>query len=220
MTQALHVENGSLPQGLTVQNAYTELCNGSKNITVVVRNSTTYPQTLRKKTPVARAVTVTQIPDLPVKLGLTEASKEDHGHQMPKLTVKQWQEKLFEELDLSRLESWPPALAESAWSLLAKYHNVFSLESSELGCTHSTKHIIKVTNHTPFKEWFRQIPLPLVEEVHTHLWEMLDSGTIHPSQSTCCNTVVLVWKKGWRSTFLYRLLASQHMYKRGLLSIT
>ena len=42
-----------------VQNAYKELCSGSKNVTVVARNSMAYPQTLRKKTPVARAVTVT-----------------------------------------------------------------------------------------------------------------------------------------------------------------
>ena len=30
MTQALHIEDGSLPQGLMVQNAYMELCGGSK----------------------------------------------------------------------------------------------------------------------------------------------------------------------------------------------
>ena len=71
----------------------------------------------------------------------------------------------------------------------------FSLEPSELGCTHLTKHVIKVTNDAPFKEWFRQIPLPLMEEVCTHLWEMLDTGAIHPSQSAWCNAVVLVWKK-------------------------
>ena len=64
MTQALHVEDGSLSQSLMVQNTYMELCCGSKNIVVLVRNSTTYPQTLRKKTPVARAVWVTQIPEL------------------------------------------------------------------------------------------------------------------------------------------------------------
>ena len=39
MTQALHAEEGSLPQGLTIQNAYTEMCNGSKNVTIIVRNS-------------------------------------------------------------------------------------------------------------------------------------------------------------------------------------
>ena len=52
----------------------------------------------------ARAVTVTQIHELPMQISLMEASAMGHGHQMPKLTVKQWQEKLFEELDLSRLE--------------------------------------------------------------------------------------------------------------------
>ena len=72
MTQALHVEDGSLPQGLTVQNTYTELCNGSKIIAVVARNSTTYPQMLRKKIPVARAVAVTWIPELPMQISLTE----------------------------------------------------------------------------------------------------------------------------------------------------
>ena len=35
----------------------------------------------------------------------------------------------------------------------------------------------------------------LVEEVCTHLQELLDSGAIHPSQSVWCNAVVLVQKK-------------------------
>ena len=53
MTQALQTEDGSLPQGLTVQNAYTELRQGSKNSVMMVRNSMAYPQTLQKRTPVA-----------------------------------------------------------------------------------------------------------------------------------------------------------------------
>ena len=68
----------------------------------------------------ARAVAVTQTPELPVQISLTEASEEHHGHQMPKLTMMQWQEKLFEELDLSGMESWPPELAEATQSLLAE----------------------------------------------------------------------------------------------------
>ena len=89
MTQALHDEDGSLPQGLTVQNTYTELHSGSKNVTVVVRNSTAYPQTLRKKTPVVRAVTVMRVPELPMKTGEMEALNEAQGLQTPKLNVKQ-----------------------------------------------------------------------------------------------------------------------------------
>ena len=38
--QALQAEDGLLPQGLTMQNAYMELKTGSKSAVVVVRNST------------------------------------------------------------------------------------------------------------------------------------------------------------------------------------
>ena len=158
MSQALCAGDGSLPQGLTVQNAYTELHCGSKNITVAVRNSTKYPKTLRKKTLVGRAVAVTWVPEFLVQISLTEVAEGDYGHQTPRLTVKQRQEKLFEELDLSGLESWPPELAASTQSLLAEYHDIFSLEPSELGCTHSTKHVIKVTDDTPFKEHLGRYP--------------------------------------------------------------
>ena len=115
---------------------------------------------------------------------------EDNGHPMSKLTMKERQKKSLEDLDLSGLDSWPPELVASAQSLLAKYHNVFSLEPSKLGCTHSMEHVITVIDDTPFKEQFRWIPPPLVEKVCKHLWEMLDLGTIQPCQSMWCNAVV------------------------------
>ena len=86
-------------------------------------------------------------------------------------------------------------MADAAHWLLAKYHDVFSLDQVELGCTHSTEHTIKVTDDTPFKERFRWIPLPMVEEVRNHLKEMLESGAIRPSQGAWCNAMVLVQKK-------------------------
>ena len=72
MTQVLWVEDGSLPQGLTMQNAYTELRTGSKNTVVVVRNSTAYLQTLKKKTQVAWVVAVTAVLQLLVMIDLPE----------------------------------------------------------------------------------------------------------------------------------------------------
>ena len=95
MTQTLHMEDGFLLQGLMVQHSYTKLRKGSKNVTIVVRNSMAYPQTLKKKTPVAKAVEVTWVPEPPVQTGLTGAMGEDSSHQMPKLTVEQRQEGLF-----------------------------------------------------------------------------------------------------------------------------
>ena len=56
-------------------------------------------------------------------------------------------------------------MADAACQLLAKYHYVFSLDPLELGCTHSTEHMIKVMDDTPFKECFRWNSLPLFEEV-------------------------------------------------------
>ena len=46
ITQALQTEDDTLPQGLTIQNAYTGLQKGSKYIVVVVRNNMVYPQML------------------------------------------------------------------------------------------------------------------------------------------------------------------------------
>ena len=114
---------------------------------------------------------------------------------LPKLTIRQRCSKLFDELDLSGLDTWAPELADEACRLLAEYHDVFSLDLAELGCTHSTKHTIKVTGNTPFKERFRWIPPLMVEEVRNYLREMLESGAIRPSQSAWCNAVMLVRKK-------------------------
>ena len=101
----------------------------------------------------------------------------------PRVPIPQRPGKLFNELDLSGLDSWIPGLADAAHQLLAKYHNMFLLDPAELGCTHSTENMIKITDDTPFKEQFRQIPMPLVKEVRNHLWKMLESGAIWPSQS-------------------------------------
>ena len=76
-----------------------------------------------------------------------------------------------------------------------EYHDIFSLDDNELGCTSQVKHNIKVTNDEPFKERFQRIPPPLLEEVRTHVNDMLQAGAIRPSSSPWCNAVVLVWKK-------------------------
>ena len=162
---------------------------------MVVRNNTAYSQTLQKKTPVARVVAALPVPKPPGGEQLPEGFDESPDSHTPELTVRQRHGKLFDKLDLSGLDSWASELVDATCWLLAKYHDVFLLDPAELGCTHSMEHIIKVTDDTPFKEQFRQIPLPLVEEVRNHLKEMLESGAIRPSQSAWCNAVVLVQKK-------------------------
>ena len=96
---------------------------------------------------------------------------------------------------MDHLKDWPPELARQAKALLLEFHHVFSLEPNEIGCTDATKHIIELMKDKPFKERFRHIAPPLVDEVRQHIQEMLDGGAIRPSQSPWCNAVVLVRKK-------------------------
>ena len=86
---------------------------------------------------------------------MQEGADKSHDSHTPRLTVRQRQGKLFDKLDLSSLDLWTPELADAAHWLLAKYHDMFSLDPAELGCTHSMEHIIKVTDNNPFKEQFR-----------------------------------------------------------------
>ena len=152
MVQALHAQDGTLPPGITVQNTYTELRKGSKKAVVVVQNNTTYPKTLWKKTPVARAMAVQPVPNIPKPGSLQVQDEVCSDPQTLKLTIRQRHGRLFDELDLSSLDSWAPELADKACWLLAEYHNIFSLDLAELGCTHLTEHTIKVTDDTSFKE--------------------------------------------------------------------
>ena len=111
------------------------------------------------------------------------------------LCVVEQQAKLLEKLYLSGLKSWASRNAEVAEQLVLSYHDIFALDKNELGCTSTVEHEIHVIDSEPFKERFRRIPPPLLEEVHASLRDMLDAGAIHLSQSPWCNTVMLVRKK-------------------------
>ena len=80
----------------------------------------------------------TVVPEPTTETRLLEGADKPQDPHTPKLTVRQRQGKLFKELDLSGLESRPTELADSTQWLLAKYHDVFSLEPTEFCCTHST----------------------------------------------------------------------------------
>ena len=96
---------------------------------------------------------------------------------------------------LDKLNSWPPHLALKFERMLMEHHNIFSLDKNEIGCTDTAQHVIELLDMEPFKERFRCIAPPLVEEVREHIQEMLDEGAIRSSQSPWCNAVVLVCKK-------------------------
>ena len=145
----------------------------------------------QKGVPIARMVTTNMIP--PVDLSSSPLKVSDSRH----MSEEERQRMLFKKLDLSGLESWDNKAAKQARSLLAEYHDLFSLEKNEIRHTKAAEHIIelKYPNAAPFKEWFRRISPPQVDEVREHLKLMLDAQAIRLSNIPWCNAMVLVRKK-------------------------
>ena len=103
----------------------------------------------------ARAVAALPVPESPKGEQLQKGADKSHDSHTPRLTVRQRHGKLFDKFDLSILDVRSLKVTDAAHWLLAKYHDVFLLDPAEIACTHSTEHIIKVTDDTPFKEQFR-----------------------------------------------------------------
>ena len=218
MTQATYLEDrANLLNGVYVVKTYTELRDGSPNVSVVLRNLTGKPVHLAAGRPVARVVAVNAIPDAaPSPEFLKKLDELEPNRNSPKkLTIEERQKLLLELLrkdgHLDKLKQWPPELALRFERMLMEHHNIFSMDQNEIGCTDTAEHVIKLLDTKPFKERFWRIAPLLVEEVREHIQEMLDGGTIHPSQSPWCNAVVLVRKKdgGLRFCIDFRRLNSR-----------
>ena len=191
MTHGLEKRSPSLPLGIDMQTAYSTLANGSRRVSIILRNNIQDWLEIKKGVPIARMVTANAIPKV------THILPAGGPCEQSTLTETERQELLLEKLDLTGLEAWPTEQAEKARSLLKEYHDIFSLEKHDTGHTKAAKHkiILKDPDTPPFKERFCRIPPPQLDEVHAHLKMMLDAGVIRPSNSPWCNAVVLVRKK-------------------------
>ena len=161
MTHGLEKRSPSLPLGIDVQTVYATLADGSNWITVVLRNNTWDWVEIKKGMPVTHMVTANKVPKV-TNLFFAEQKKEQ-----PMLSETERQDLLLEKLDLSGLEAWPEEQAEQARSLLKEYHDIFSLEKSDMGHTNATEHkiVLKDPDVMPFKEHFCRIPPPQLDEV-------------------------------------------------------
>ena len=187
------MESKPLSPGLHILHAYTRLKNSSGRVSLVVGNVSDSHIFLKKGVPVAQVVLASLVQSIELSPEMEDALGVE-SHSEP-LSVVVRQEKLLEKLNLDGLANWSLENAAVVRELVLAHHDVFALESNELGCTSTIEHEICIKDDEPFKEWFRRIPLPLLEEVHTSLRDMLEAGVIHLSQFPWCNAVVLVQKK-------------------------
>ena len=174
MTHGLEKRLPLLPLGIDVQSAYATLSTGSNRVAVVLRNNTRDWIEIGKGMRVAHMVAANQVPRV------INTISTDKPKQQPTLTEAERQDLLLDKLDLSGLEAWHAEEAEKARGLLREYHDIFSLEKHDMGHTNATKHkiILKDPDTLPFKERFRRIPPPQLDEVREHLKLMLDAGVV------------------------------------------
>ena len=191
MAHGLEKRSPLLPLGIDIQSAYATLATGSNRVAVVLRSNTRDWIEIIKGTPVARMVAANQVPRV------IDTISAERPKEQPTLTEAERQVLLLDKLDLSGLEACSAEQAEKARGLLQEYHDIFSLEKHDMGHTNATKHkiVLKDPGTPPFKEWFRRILPPQLDEVREHLELMLDAGVVQPSNSPWCNAVVLVRKK-------------------------
>ena len=149
-TLTMDSKDGTLPPRLVVTGTYTLLKRGSTMVPVVLCNTTGSPIHLTKGQKVAWVQATNEVPRPNLKPGTLESLKAPENPK-PTLSVEECQEKLIFILDLSGLDKWPEEKAKCAHELLMEYHDIFSLDDNELGCTSQVKHSIKVTNDEPSK---------------------------------------------------------------------
>ena len=129
---------------------YTELKDGSQNVTVVLWNLTGQPIHLARGHVIGHVMAANSVLEAQCspKL-LKKLEKEDPEVPQPiKLMVPQRQELLLASLKkddgLDCLKDWLPELTQNGRALLLEFHHIFSLEPNEIGCTNATEHIIKL----------------------------------------------------------------------------
>ena len=105
---------------------------------MVLRNNTNEWVEVQKGVLIAKMVTANMIP--PADLSSSPVKTSELG----RMSKEERQRTLFEKLDLSGLESWDAKAAKQARSLLAEYHNLFSLEKNEIRWMKAAEHVIEL----------------------------------------------------------------------------
>ena len=84
---------------------------------------------------------------------------------------------------------------QSIKDLLARHKDIFSTGETVIGRCTFVKHMINLTDETPFKQRHRRIPPAMIDEVRAHIEQLRAGGLIRPSHSPWASNVVLVRQK-------------------------
>ena len=201
ITIAAPVQGRMLRQCLTVVDSFSTMTKGSKSVTILLRNDSPNSLVIPRRTVIGRVQYAAEEQAKPADDAAALSALEDKfgpdDSEIKGVAARQQEllKRLEESKGLTGMESWPEHMKQRARDLLCEFHDIFSLDKTELGHTDLGKHAIDLTDETPFKDRFSKIPAPLLAEVREEVDRMRATGVIRPSQSPWNNAVVLVRKK-------------------------
>lgn len=89
----------------------------------------------------------------------------------------------------------PEGAKQQLCDKLMERRDVFSCHEWDVGCSKNTKHEIRLTDPTPFRERSRRLPPADLQDVRNHLMELQICGIISESRSPNASPIVVVRKK-------------------------
>ena len=141
LPQAPYIEDWvNLPVGVYIVPTYLELHDGSRRVAVVLRNLTGKLVHLLASQVITRVLAANVIPEGQSTPELIKKlDEQDLEFTSPKLSIeeRQWllMQLLKQEGGLGELAQWTPELARKFEQMLMEYHDIFSLDKNEIGCT-------------------------------------------------------------------------------------
>ena len=153
MMQASYSDDkADLPNGLYVMRTYTELKDGSHNVSIMLRNLTAQPIHLARGWVISRVAAANAIPEAQCSPELLK-QLNDESEDKPepaKLSMQQRQDLLLTAFQkdgrLDHLKEWPLKLAKKAVALLLEFHHIFSLEPNEIGYNFEIEYVCGLDN--------------------------------------------------------------------------
>ena len=136
-----------LPAAVVPIATYGDLHPGSSRVPVCLHNLSTHAMEVPAETIIGQIVPTNQVP-LVVHQTRTAAETKYPAQ-------KGW---VLEALDLQGLKEWPEPEQKQAREMLLKWEHLLTQSDLDLSKTALTKHKIKLTDQTSFKEHYRCIP--------------------------------------------------------------